>query len=194
MKPTRDQALHAVTTLLRYAGEDPQRPGLLETPDRVVKAFDNDWFTGYRMDPGEVLKSFDEEGGNYDGIVFQGSLPVTSLCEHHMAQIFGVAHFGYIPSGRVVGLSKIMRLINVFARRLQVQERLSSQIVDAFMEYVPCKGCGIVMELRHMCMESRGIRVPNTTTRSSQLRGIFLEDHSTQQEFMSLVRMENGRP
>jgi GTP cyclohydrolase I len=151
MKPTRDQALHAVRTLLSYAGDNPDRQGLLETPERVVKAFDDDWFSGYRDEPEAVLKTFEDGGDKYDGIVFQGSIPVTTFCEHHMASILGVAHFGYIPDGKVVGLSKMSRLIGVFARRLQVQERLTLQIVDSFMNYTGCRGCGLVLKMRHMC-------------------------------------------
>lgn len=193
MKPSRDQALHAVRTLLRYAGENPDRPGLVDTPDRFVRAWEDEWTEGYDILPSTVLKTF-EDGEPYDGILFQGSIAIQSTCEHHLASIHGLAHFAYIPKGKVVGLSKIPRLISVFARRLQVQERLTRQIVDAFMENVECAGCALVLNLRHQCMESRGIRLPGTVTTTSQLRGIFLQDPATQQEFMSLVRMENGRP
>ena len=189
-KPTRTAALEAVRTILSYVGEDPNRPGLLETPERVIKAYEEDWCRGYKQDPRDVLKVFEDGGEQYGGILFQGSIPVTSMCEHHQAAIIGVAHFGYIPDKRIVGLSKIPRLIDVFAKRLQVQERLTSQIVDAFMEHVQCRGCGLVLKLRHLCMESRGVRLPNIMTTTSELRGIFFEEERVQSEFLALVRNE----
>jgi GTP cyclohydrolase I len=194
MRPSRQEALAAVRTLLAYAGEDPAREGLLETPNRVVKAYDEDWFTGYDQDPAEVIKAFNDGGEDYDGMLFQGSIPVTTFCEHHQAQIFGYAHFAYIPDGRIVGLSKISRLIDVFARRLQVQERLTRQVINAFNQHVPCRGCGVLFQLRHMCMEGRGIRQHRTVTTSAALRGIFLEERGVKEEFMAMVRMENSRP
>lgn len=190
MKVFRHDAVKAVETILSYIGEDPDRPGLRETPERFIKAFEKDWCQGYKQDPAEILKVFEDGAEDYQGILFLGSIPVTSLCEHHLASIIGVAHFGYIPDMRIVGLSKIPRLIDVFAKRLQVQERMSAQIVEAFMTHVKCKGCGVVLKLRHLCMESRGIRIPNTVTTTSELRGIFAEDSRTQAEFLSLVRDE----
>lgn len=190
---TRTEAFEAVALLLEYIDNRPGREGLRETPRRVVEAFD-EWFEGYGQDPADIVKSFEDGGENYTGILFQGSIPVYSFCEHHMAPFFGVAHFAYIPDGRIVGLSKIPRLINVFARRLQVQERLTRQVVDAFSEHVQCRGCGLVMQFRHMCMESRGIRQHRTVTTTSDLRGIFLEKAHVKDEFMALVRMENAKP
>jgi GTP cyclohydrolase I len=190
MKPSRDAALLAVRTLLAYAGENPDRPGLQETPDRVVKAIEQDWAAGYNQDPAEVLKVFEDGGEDYTGILFQGSIPATTNCEHHMCAVIGVAHFAYIPDGRIVGLSKIPRLIGVFAQRYQVQERLTRQIVDSFMEHVQPLGCGLVMQLRHLCMEGRGVRLPNTVTTTSDMRGIFIEKPHVKEEFMNLVRME----
>lgn len=171
--------------LLKHIGDDPGRQGLIETPGRFMRALD-EWFAGYKQDPAEVLKCFEDGGEGYTGILFQ-SVPVYSHCEHHVAPMFGVAHFAYIPDGRIVGLSKIPRLIDVFARRLQVQERLTRQVVDAFTEHVRPAGCGVVLELRHMCMESRGIRLPGTTTVTSDLRGIFLERPHVKEEFMRLI-------
>lgn len=193
MKPTRDQAVQAVKTLLAYAGEDPDRPGLVETPDRVVSAYEEAWFAGYVQKPEEVLKAFEDGAEGYDGILYQGNIPVESLCEHHLATFVGVAHFGYIPNGKVVGLSKIARLIRVFSQRLQIQERLTIQVTRSFMDHVQCAGVGLVLECRHMCMESRGIRIHGSTTRTSHLLGIFRDDPATQAEFMSLVNRE-ARP
>lgn len=191
--PLRKKIAAAVSDILDCVDPDPSREGLVETPRRVASAYLEEWCGGYLRDPREVLKVFNDGGEDYTGILFQGSIPVYSLCEHHLAAIFGVAHFAYIPDGCIVGLSKIPRLIDVFAKRLQVQERMTRQIVDAFHEIVRPRGCGLVMELRHLCMESRGVRLPGTITRTSDLRGIFLQDPSSQQEFMDLVRMEGAR-
>lgn len=189
-KPTRTAALEAVRTILSYVGEDPNRPGLLETPERVIKAYEEDWCRGYKQDPAEILKAFEDGGEKYDGMLFIGGIPVTSNCEHHICGIIGEAHFGYLPDKRIVGLSKIPRLIDVFAKRLQVQERLTSQVVDAFVEHVQCHGCGLTMKLRHLCMESRGVRLSNTITTTTTLRGIFLTDPDVKAEFLSRVRDE----
>jgi GTP cyclohydrolase I len=190
IRPSRDEAKQAVKTLLAYVCDDPNRPGLEDTPERVIKGYEQDWCAGYQQDPAEILKQFEDGAEYYSGIVFEGSIPLTSLCEHHLCSIFGYAHFGYIPDKRIVGLSKIPRLINVFAKRLMVQERMSSLIVDSFMQHVPCKGCGLVLRLRHMCMESRGVRLHNSVTTTSDLRGIFLNDEGTKAEFLGLVRNE----
>lgn len=186
----REDAKSAIRTLLNYICDDPNRPGLEETPERVIKAFEQDWCSGYKQDPKDIFKHFEDGGETYSGILFEGSIPVTSLCEHHLAPFFGYAHFAYIPDKRIIGLSKIPRLINMFSKRLQVQERLSSQIVDTFMEYLPCKGCGLVLRLRHMCMESRGIKLHNSVTTTSDLRGIFMTDEGTKAEFLGMVRNE----
>ena len=191
--PSMGEGVLAVRTLLEYTGDDTTRQGLRETPERVMRAF-REWFSGYEADPAEVLKVFDDGGEGYTGVLFQGSIPFYSTCEHHLATFHGFAHFAYIPDGRVVGLSKIPRLINVFARRLQVQERLTRQVVDAFMDNVDCRGCGIVVQARHMCMESRGIRIPGTVTTTSDLRGIFLEDPAVKAEFLDLVKNEQAKP
>ena len=191
-RPSRTQALAAVRTILSYVGEDPDREGLAGTPARVVRAFEEDWCAGYVQDPAEVLKVFEDGGEKYTGLLFQGSIPVTTLCEHHICGVFGEAHFAYIANGRVVGLSKIWRLIDVFSKRLQVQERMSSQIVDAFMEHVECQGCGLVLRLRHLCMEGRGIRMPGIVTTTTDLRGIFLSEDAVKAEFLDLVGKERS--
>lgn len=188
-----DASVTAVENILSYLGENVSRPGLRETPERFTKAL-GEWFSGYGQDPATVLKCFEDGAEGYEGILFQGSIPVYSFCEHHIAPFFGFAHFAYIPAGRIVGLSKIPRLIDIFSRRLQVQERLTAQIVDAFSEHVRPMGCGLVLQMRHFCMESRGIRLPGTVTTTSDLRGIFFGRPHVKEEFMRLVQFEQRKP
>lgn len=176
-----------VTRLLQFIGEDVEREGLKETPARVVKAWKS-WFEGYKLDPKSVLKSFEDGGEGYDEMLVQRNIPVYSHCEHHLAPFFGVAHIGYIPSGRIVGLSKLSRLVDVFARRLQVQERLTAQIADALSEALEAKAVGVVLECRHMCMESRGVQRSGTTTTTSALRGLLKDSPQARAEFLSLLQ------
>lgn len=167
-------------------GEDVDRQGLKETPERVVKAWK--FFTsGYGKDPKDVLKCFEDGGETYDQLLFQANIPLVSSCEHHMEKFWGACHIAYVPNGKVVGLSKLFRLADIFARRLQVQERLTQQIADALMEHLQPKGVGVVLQMRHMCMESRGIQKAGTVTISSALRGCIKEEPECRSEFMSLV-------
>jgi GTP cyclohydrolase I len=175
------------TRLLQFIGEDAKREGLLETPDRASKAWAH-WCSGYGKDPASVLKVFEDGAGDYDQVVLVRDIPVYSHCEHHLAPIFGVAHVGYIPNGKIVGLSKLNRLVDLFARRLQVQERLTTQIADALDTHLSPVGVGVVLECRHMCMESRGVCQQGHATITSALRGVFLEQQSARAEFMQLVR------
>jgi GTP cyclohydrolase IA len=168
------------------------REGLVETPKRVVKAW-NEWTAGYEQDPIQVLKAFEDGAQNYDEMVVLTDIPVYSTCEHHLAPFWGVAHIAYIPKGKVVGLSKFARLVDVFARRLQVQERLTVQIADAIMEGLEPEGVGVALQCRHMCMESRGIQRRGTVTTTSALRGGLKTDASARSEFLSLVKLgQNG--
>lgn len=184
-----DESAHdIVTRMLQRIGEDPTREGLLETPGRVVKAWDT-WFAGYDQDPLEVLKVFEDGAEGVDEMVLETDIPVYSHCEHHVAPIFGVAHVCYIPNGHVVGLSKLVRLVDVFARRLQVQERLTNQIADALAKGLNAKGVGVVLQCRHMCMESRGVKSSGVVTTSSALRGALKEEHDARAEFLSLINM-----
>lgn len=180
--------LDTVKRMLQRIGEDPTREGLLETPTRVVKAWE-EWFGGYDKDPAEVLKVFEDGAEGVDEMVLETDIPVYSHCEHHVAPIFGVAHIAYIPDGKVLGLSKLVRLVDVFARRLQVQERLTNQIADSLAENLKPKGVGVVLQCRHMCMESRGVNSPGVVTTTSALRGALKEEHDARAEFMSLIRM-----
>ncbi len=175
----------AVTTILELIGEDPKREGLLKTPHRVYKAFDH-MCEGYRMDPKKVLNDALFESSN-DEMVLVRDIEFYSMCEHHLLPIIGRAHVAYIPDGKVVGLSKIPRMINVFARRLQIQEQMTEQIADAIVETIQPKGVAVVLEARHMCMEMRGVEKINSTTVSSALRGLFKSDAKTREEFMSMV-------
>lgn len=174
--------------LLDWVGENPDRPGLKETPARTVAAW-NHWTSGYGVEPRDVLKTFTDGAENYDELVFQGGIPVYSLCEHHMAPFFGVAHIGYIPNGRIVGLSKLSRLVDIYARRLQVQERLTRQIADALFTALDPKAVGVVVRCRHLCMESRGIQRAGTVTFTSTLLGDFRLESSARSEFMKFVEL-----
>lgn len=175
-----------VTRLLQFIGEDPDREGLRETPARVLKAWD-EWTAGYRQDPIAVLKTFEDGAEKVDEMILVRDIPLWSHCEHHLAPFFGVAHIGYIPNGRIVGLSKLARLVDVFGRRLQVQERLTNQIADAIDSVLTPKGVGVVIEARHMCMESRGIRRTGAVTVTSAMRGALLEKPEARAEFFAIV-------
>lgn len=179
----------AIQDLLAWTGEpDPEREGLKETPLRAARAW-AEWTSGYNVNVDNILKSFEDGSNGYDEMVLETDIPIYSKCEHHLADIFGVAHVAYIPNGRVVGLSKIVRVVEVFARRLQVQERLTVQIADALNKGLNPRGVGVILQCRHMCMESRGISRPGIITTTSALRGLFKEAEA-RAEFLSLI---NGR-
>lgn len=178
----------SVRQMLVHIGEDVYREGLSETPSRVVKAW-NTWFSGYDQDPATILKTFEDGAQGVDQMVVQTDIPIYSFCEHHIAPIFGVAHVAYVPNGRVVGLSKLNRLCDVFARRLQVQERLTTQIADALDENLSPLGVGVVLSCRHMCMESRGVHSHGVVTTTSSLRGVLRDEHDARAEFLNLVAM-----
>lgn len=177
----------AMDLLLRGIGEDVHRGGLLETPDRAAKAW-GEWTCGYAMDPAAVIKTFEDGANGCDEMVVVTGIPFYSHCEHHLAPIFGTVTVGYLPNKRIVGLSKMPRLVEVFARRLQVQERMTNEIANAMMEHLQPLGVGVVVRARHMCMESRGIRLPGTETTTSATRGAFRDDAKVRSEFLSLAR------
>jgi GTP cyclohydrolase I len=166
---------------------DPQREGLRETPDRVTKAWQF-WTRGYSQDPAAILKVFEDGGERYDEMVSVCNIPLYSHCEHHLAPIFGVATVAYIPNGRIVGLSKLSRLVDCFARRLQVQERLTAQVADALWTHLQPKGVGVWINARHLCMESRGICQQGHYTTTTALRGVIKDDSSARAEFLALTR------
>lgn len=176
-----------ITGLLEQVDPQPEREGIAETPFRVAKAWEH-WCGGYAMDPEEILKVFEDGAENYDEMVLVKNIPIYSKCEHHLADIFGTASIAYIPNGKIVGLSKLSRLADCFARRLQVQERLTAQIADALWEHLEPKGVGVLVRARHMCMESRGIRQQGHHTVTSALRGVMKTDPMTRSEFLNLAQ------
>lgn len=173
-----------VTRLLQYIGEDVNRDGLKETPQRFLKAWD-EYTSGYKQDPADILKTFEDD---YDEMVLVKNIPLYSHCEHHLAPFFGVAHVAYIPDKRVVGLSKIPRLVDIFAKRLQIQERLTSQIADALTTHLRPKGVGVVLECRHFCMECRGVKLQGISTITSKMTGVFMDEPETRKEFFDLIK------
>jgi len=183
--PTKKE-IEMVRNLLAYIGEDPDREGLLETPARFLKAWE-EYTRGYREKPEEILKSFEDGAQSCDEMVIVRDIPVYSLCEHHLAPFFGKAYVGYVPDKRILGLSKISRLVEIYGRRLQVQERLTNQIADALDTHLQPLGVAVVIECRHMCMESRGVRHTGTATVSSALRGSIKTNADTRREFLSLI-------
>ena len=182
-KPTEQ----LIAKLLAAFGEDPARGGLLETPARVAKAWQF-WLSGYDQDPAEILKVFEDGAESYDQMVSVVGIPLYSHCEHHMAAIFGTATVAYIPNGKIVGLSKLSRLVDCFARRLQVQERLTSQVADALVEHLQPLGVGVLVKAQHMCMESRGICQQGHYTVTTALRGAIKDQLDTKAEFLALAR------
>ena len=181
----KEEFEQAISKVLELIGEDPSREGLLKTPSRVAKAFE--FLTeGYQQDPKEILSQALFTTSN-DEMVLVRDIEFYSMCEHHMLPIIGRAHVAYIPDGKVVGLSKIPRIVNVFARRLQIQEQMTEQIADAISESINPKGVAVVLHARHMCMEMRGVEKVNSTTVSSALRGLFKSDERTRSEFYNLI-------
>jgi GTP cyclohydrolase I len=176
-----------IRRLLEFVGENPARGGLLETPDRVLKAWQF-WTRGYAIDPASVLKTFEDGAEKCDEMVLVRDIPLYSHCEHHMAAIIGTVSIAYIPNGKIVGLSKLSRLADIFARRLQVQERLTNQIADALVEHLQPKGVGVIIRARHLCMESRGVCQQGHHTVTSAVRGVMRTDASARAEFLSLTR------
>jgi GTP cyclohydrolase I len=186
-RPTQAEAEAAVRTLIEWAGDDPDREGLLDTPKRVTKAY-RELFSGYETDPRAYLeRTFDEVGG-YDELVVLKDIRVVSFCEHHMLPFLGKAHVGYLPSNRVVGISKLARVVHGFARRLQIQEKLTAEIGEAIHDILKPKGVGVVIVSEHSCMTMRGVNTPGSRLTTSHLMGEVRDDPRTRQEFFELVR------
>ncbi|WP_337185177.1 GTP cyclohydrolase I FolE [Phenylobacterium sp.] len=186
-KPTEADALAAVRTLIEWAGDDPDREGLLDTPRRVVKAY-GELFAGYGTDPRGYLERTFEEVGGYDELVILKDIRVVSFCEHHMLPFLGRAHVGYLPNDRVVGISKLARVVHGFARRLQIQEKLTAEIAEAIQDVLKPKGVGVVIVSEHSCMTMRGVNTPGSKLTTSTLLGDVRDDPRTRQEFFDLVR------
>jgi GTP cyclohydrolase I len=185
-RPTRQEAEAAVRTLIRWAGDDPDREGLDATPARVARAYE-EWFNGYGEDPAELLQRTFEEAGGYDEIVLLRDIRFESHCEHHMAPIIGRAHIGYLPRNRVVGISKLARLIEVYAKRLQIQERMTAEIANTLDRVLSPHGVAVVLEGTHTCMTTRGVHKSQATMVTSRMLGVFRERPETRQEFLSAI-------
>jgi GTP cyclohydrolase I len=189
-RPSREQAMEAVKTLLAYTGDDPSREGLIDTPKRVIKAYD-EFFAGYNEDPVEVLSRTFEQVEGYDEMVIVKGIRVESHCEHHMVPIIGVAHVGYIPNKKVVGISKLARMVDLFGKRLQTQETMTAQIADTIEKVLNPKGVAVVIDAAHMCMTTRGIHKTETSTVTSRMLGTFRKNANTRAEFMNLISSDN---
>lgn len=185
-KPSRQQAEDAVRTLIRWAGDDPTREGLLDTPARVARAYE-EFFAGYLQDPKEILKRTFSEVEGYDEMIVMSDIRFESHCEHHMVAIIGKAHIGYLPDRRVVGISKLARLVEVYAKRLQVQEKMTVQIADTLQEILMPKGVAVVIEAAHQCMTTRGVHKPGVGLVTSRMVGAFRDDPSTRREFLAVI-------
>lgn len=186
IKPSREEAEDAVRTLLRWAGDDPAREGLLDTPARVVRSYE-EFFSGYGVDPEELLKRTFEETDGYDEMVLLKDIRFESHCEHHMAPIIGKVHIAYLPRTRVIGISKLARLVELYAKRLTIQEKMTSQIANALNEILQPEGVAVVIEAAHQCMTTRGIHKPGVTMVTSRMLGAFRDNPSTRREFLAMV-------
>ena len=191
--PSRDEAEDAVRTLLRWAGEDPGREGLRETPARYVAALE-EWFAGYAVDPAEFLSRTFEEVEGYDEMVVLRNVRFESHCEHHIAPIIGKAHVAYLPDHRVIGISKLARLVDAYAKRLQIQEKMTAQIANSLNDVLQPKGVGVVIEASHGCMTTRGIHKAGLTMVTSQMIGAFRDNESTRREFLAAIGNPTSGP
>jgi GTP cyclohydrolase I len=186
-RPSREEAEAAVRTLIAWAGDDPAREGLLDTPRRVTKAY-REFFAGYDEDPKAILSKTFKQVGGYDDIVLVKDIPFSSHCEHHMVPFVGKAHIAYLPHDGVVGISKLARLVDVFSKRLQVQENLTAQIIDAINEHLNPRGAAVLLEAEHMCMSIRGVHAHGAKTLTQRFTGVFAEEKAEQDRFFEMVR------
>ncbi|HTT82347.1 MAG TPA: GTP cyclohydrolase I FolE [Rhizomicrobium sp.] len=185
-RPSREDAEQAIRTLLKWAGDDPGREGLRETPARVARAFE-DWFSGYRVDPEDYLRRTFEEVEGYDDMVVLRDIRFESHCEHHLAPIIGRAHVGYLPTNKVVGISKLARVVEAYARRLQVQEKMNAQIARCIQKVLEPKGVAVVIQAEHQCMTTRGVHKPGVSMVTSTMLGEFRTNPLTRREFLSVI-------
>lgn len=186
-RPSRKEAEEAVRTLIRWAGDNPNREGLLATPDRVVRSYE-EFFSGYELNPEEILARTFEETAGYDEMVILKDIPFESHCEHHMVPIIGVVHIGYLPRNRVVGISKLARIVDVFAKRLQIQEKMTSEVASAINKVLEPKGVGVIVEASHQCMTTRGVHKLGVTMQTSTMLGYFKTSEKTRAEFLKLIK------
>jgi GTP cyclohydrolase I len=189
IRPSREEAEQAVSTLIRWAGDDPDRQGLSATPARVARAYE-EWFAGYGEDPDQLLQQTFEEVAGYDELVLMRNIHFVSHCEHHLAPIVGWAHVGYLPRHRVVGISKLARLVQAFAKRLQIQERMTAEIANTLNRVLGPHGVAVVVEATHGCMTSRGVRQSEATMVTSRMLGVFRDRAETRQEFLSSIHLQ----
>ena len=189
-KPSREEAMQAVKTLIEWAGDDPTREGLVETPKRVVAAYE-EFFEGYTQDPEDILRKTFEEVEGYDEMVIVKDIRLESHCEHHIVPILGTAHIGYIPNKRVVGISKLARIVDVFGKRLQTQETMTSQIATTIENVLNPKGVAVVIDAGHQCMSTRGVHKTESSTVTSSMKGVFKENQVTRNEFLSFISLSN---
>ena len=187
-KPSEKEVHEAVRKLLLWAGDDPDREGLVGTPDRVARAY-REFFAGYEQDPEEILRTTFEEVEGYDEMVLVKDIGVESHCEHHMVPIIGRAHIAYIPNNRVVGISKLARVVDIFAKRLQIQEKMTAQIANAIENVLQPKGIAVVIDASHQCMTTRGVNKPESSTVTSAMRGVFNDNPRTRNEFLSFINL-----
>jgi GTP cyclohydrolase I len=185
-RPTQEEAEAAVKVLLKWAGEDPAREGLIDTPKRVAKSY-REFYRGYDEDPYEIMQRVFNDVEGYDEMVVLRDIPFESHCEHHMAPIIGVAHVGYLPNKRVVGISKLARVVEAYAKRLQVQEKMTAQIADCIQEALDPLGVGVIIQATHECMTTRGVHTKGTSMVTSRLTGLFKKDEKTRREFLAVV-------
>ncbi len=185
-RPSPEQAKEAVRTLIRWAGDDPEREGLVDTPQRVVDSF-REFYAGYEQDPMEILSRTFEEVQGYDEIVLMKNMRLESHCEHHMAPFIGIAHIAYLPDKKIVGISKIARLLDVYAKRLQTQETMTAQIADCIEHALSPRGVAVIIDAEHQCMTTRGVHKSGTSTVTSQMRGLFRTDSKARSELMQLI-------
>jgi GTP cyclohydrolase I len=185
-RPSRAEAEEAVRTLIRWAGDDPDREGLTGTPDRVVRSYE-EFFAGYSEDPRDILARTFEETDGYDEMVVLRDIRLESYCEHHIVPIIGKAHVGYLPAHRVVGISKLARIVEAYAKRLQIQEKMTAQIANCIQDVLEPRGVAVVIEAAHQCMTTRGIRKPGVAMVTSRMLGAFRDDPSTRREFLAMI-------
>ena len=191
-KISENEATEAVKTLIKWAGDNPEREGLKETPKRVIRSY-KDFFSGYNSDPREILSKKFKEVDGYDEIIILKNIRLESHCEHHMVPFIGTAHVGYLPKNKVVGLSKLARLVEAFAKRLQIQEKLTAQIANAIDEVLQPRGVGVIIEASHLCVGTRGIHKPDAKMVTSRMLGSFRNDQATRKEFLELVGINKSQ-
>ena len=192
VKISENQAEEAVKTLIRWAGDNPEREGLKETPKRVIRSY-KDFFSGYNLDPREILSKKFKEVDGYDEMIILKNIRLESHCEHHMVPFVGIAHVGYLPKKKIVGLSKLARLVEIFAKRLQIQEKLTAQIANSIDEVLQPRGVGVIIEASHLCVATRGIHKPDAKMVTSRMLGSFRDDPATRKEFLELVGFNRSK-